>query len=65
MTIKQISTVIGGLFVGAVVALLVLWPARIPVTAFGTVNLSPTILLVGFVGPIGLALLKGGLLAYA
>ena len=61
MTIEQIATVIGGLFIGVIVSLLVLWLAHSPVTAFGTVNLSLTVLLICLVGIVGLdALFKVG-----
>jgi hypothetical protein len=63
MTIKQIVTVIGGLVIGALVSLLVLALARIPIASFGVVNMALTTLLFGLVGMIVLdSVLKAGFL---
>jgi hypothetical protein len=63
MTIKQIVTVIGGLVIGALVSLVILWLARISIESFGAVNMALTTILFGLVGMIVLdSLLKAGFL---
>jgi hypothetical protein len=63
MTIKQIVTVIGGLVIGAIVSLVILWLARISIESFGAVNMALTTILFGLVGMIVLdSLLKAGFL---
>lgn len=64
MTIKQIVTIIGGLAIGAVIALVILSALGISLEAYGPVYTAVTVILFGLAAMIGLdALLKAGFLS--
>jgi hypothetical protein len=64
MTIKQLVTILGGLVIGVVMTLAVLFVFKIPLESFGPVNMAATVILFGLVGMIGLdSALKAGFIS--